>query len=177
MIQHESKSWLSGCFDNYFNIFKTHNTCYIYYSYITFPISLEFHIWMPHKVHPENLGVLSKIQNSSPSIYETSHKAHKLNSYSNAKHFSMALSHSHFRLWGHERLTHRLISKRYPKSDAVPWVEKKFQLQEHFTLMAHDSFGHLSIWAWMETLQFIAQCWKNASVRVWIQLYCEPTHD
>ena len=61
--------------------------------------------------------------------------------------------------WGHERLTDRSISKRYPKSDIALWVEKKVQLQERFT---QDSFGHLKtlcisvfiassgVWVWMK---------------------------
>ena len=47
-----------------------------------------------------------------------------LNSYSNAKHFFITLSRGHFRFWGQERLTNRLISKRYSKNDASPRVEK-----------------------------------------------------
>ena len=56
---------------------------------------------------------------------------------------------------------------------------KKIQLQERFTLMTHDSIGHLKtfymslfmsilslsggVWVWMEMLQIL-------SVLVWIQL-------
>ena len=60
---------------------------------------------------------------------------------------------------------------------------KKFQLQERFTFMTHDSIGHLKtlfknisspsgggVWVWMETLLLIAQHWENASILVWIQL-------
>ena len=43
---------------------------------------------------------------------------------------------------GHERLTDRSISKRYPKSDIATRIEK-FQPQECFTLMTQDSVGHL----------------------------------
>ena len=48
----------------------------------------------------------------------------------------------HFCFWGHERLSDRLLSKRYPKSDAAHEL-KKVQLQECFMLMIHDSIGHL----------------------------------
>ena len=90
----------------------------------------------------------------------------KLNSYLNA---IILLSLCHMRIsvfWGHEL--------------------KKVQLQERFTLMIHDSIGHLKnalherlsvssgILVWIEMLQLIAQHWKNASVQVWIQLYASP---
>ena len=106
----------------------------------------------------------------------------KLNSYSNAKHFSLALSHAHFRFWGHERLTDRLISKRSLKSHLAQWVKKKKFNFTFFKSMTQDSIGHLKmlcmsvlslssgVWVWMETLQLIAQRWKNASVLVWLQL-------
>ena len=50
-------------------------------------------------------------------------KCQKLDSYSKAKHFFIALSHAHFRFWDHERLTDWSISKRYPESNATSWVE------------------------------------------------------
>ena len=87
------------------------------------------------------------------------------------------MSHAHFRFWGHEHLTDRLISKCYPKSDAAQWVEK-------------------SSWAWWHRIQLVtckSSAWafyrgvvalslnvnatahrsalKNASILVWIQLY------
>ena len=60
---------------------------------------------------------------------------------------------------------------------------KKSSTSKGFQLMTHDSIGHLKmlcrsvyrfkssgVWVWMETLSLTTQRWKNASVRVWIQL-------
>ena len=65
------------------------------------------------------------------------------------------LLHTHFCFWGHERLTDRSISKRYPKSDATPWAEKKFNFKSvsrswHIVLLV---IWKRSAWA------FIAKQW------------------
>ena len=108
----------------------------------------------------------------------------KLDSYGNTKasSFFIGLSHAHFHFWDHERLSNRWISKRYPKSDATPWVGKKVQLQEHFMLMTQDSAGHLktlcisilllsdgveSEWKHCSSTSCVE---KTISVWVWIQL-------
>ena len=83
--------------------------------------------------------------------------------------------------WSHERLTDRPISKRYPKSDMAPRVEKKSSTSRPFH--AHDTWFYWSSEnARHELFQAVAfeSEWKryrsplsvekNASVRVWIHL-------
>ena len=97
------------------------------------------------------------------------------------KAFFIVFSHAHFRFWGQECLSDRSILKRYPKSDAAPWVEK-IQLQERFTLMTHDFVGHLKT-LYMSVLSLnggFESEWKRYSsplsvekktLLAWIQLY------
>ena len=107
----------------------------------------------------------------------------KLDSYSKAKHFSIIFSYAHFRFWGHERLSDRSISKRYPKSDASEL--KQIQLQEHL----HSwHMILLVIWkcaAWTFYRRAVALSLngnaaahhsvvkKTLSVQIWIQLTAE----
>ena len=101
------------------------------------------------------------------------YKCQKLDSYSKAKHFFIALSHAHFRFWDHERLTDWSISKRYPESNATSWVETTLTSQ---VFHAHDTWFSWSPentlhehfifewWrgVWMDMLQLTVWCWKNA---------------
>ena len=96
----------------------------------------------------------------------------KLDSYSNAKRFFILLLHVHFCFWGPEHLSYRSISKRCPKSDAAPRVEKSSTSRAFHT---HDTeFYWLSENAlhkhfiaerccgvWMELLQLTASVEKK----------------
>ena len=53
----------------------------------------------------------------------------------------IAFLHAHFLFWWHEHLSDRSISKRYPKSDAAPWVQTS-SISKVFH--AHDTWFYWS---------------------------------
>ena len=92
------------------------------------------------------------------------HSNLELDSNSNAKCFFITLSHAYFHFWGHECLSNRLISKRYPKSNASPWVEESstsraFHTHDTWYFWLSENTLHERFitkrwhWAWMQTLQ------------------------
>ena len=98
--------------------------------------------------------------------------------------FFFFLSLCHMRIsvvWGQERPTDRSISKRYLKSDITTWVEKSstsraihvrdtgFYWSSENALHGHF-IASSGVGVWMKMLQLIAKRYKNASIRVWIQL-------
>ena len=69
----------------------------------------------------------------------------KLNSYSNAKQFYIPLSHAHFCFF-EVMSVHPIYQYQNTTPRAMSLHElKKVQLQECFTLMTHDSIGHLKM--------------------------------
>ena len=80
----------------------------------------------------------------------------KLDSNSNTERVFIALSHAHFRFWGHDRPSNRSISKRYPRSDAAPWVGKKFNFKSVSRSWHRIPLVVRKRWVWIETLMVTA---------------------
>ena len=93
----------------------------------------------------------------------------KQNSYLKASFFLSLCRMRTSVFWHLEHLTDRSISKRNAKSDIAPRVEKSSTSK---AFHAHDTWFYC-VWVWMETLSLTIQHWKNAGVRVWIQLRSE----
>ena len=92
----------------------------------------------------------------------------KLNSYSNAIVFLLLCRMRISVFWGHERLTNRLISRRYLKSNIATWVERSltsraFHARDTWFYWSSENTLHerfiasSDIWVWMKTIQLIAK--------------------
>ena len=93
--------------------------------------------------------------------HQVSSTTSKLNSYLNAKCSFIAFSQAHFHFWGHERLSDRLISKRYPKSDAAPWVVFYTMIQDSISVIWKCPARVFKRWAvvWSLNGNATAHCW------------------
>ena len=87
-----------------------------------------------------------------------------MNSYLNAKRFFIALLNVHFRFWGHERLTDRSISKRYPKSDVAQWDEKSS------TQFSISNSWHMILLVIWKSLAWAFYCWVHGVESEWKRL-------
>ena len=91
----------------------------------------------------------------------------KLDLYSNAKHFFIALLHAHFCFYGMNIHPLDQYQNAIPRTMTLHDL-KKVQSQEHVTFMTQDSVGHLKT-LWMSILllsgsvesELLAQRWKK----------------
>ena len=142
-IQHRCNiSYINSCQGNIHFLWKGQTSCTFTrptYQIVHFLYWSELVCWYESTVNQiwENIFFLLEICN----IHNTTCVNTILDSYLNAKHFFIALSHAHF----------PFLMSIYPidqYQNTIPRAMllhelKKFQLQERFTLMTHDSVGHL----------------------------------